>query len=122
MDSKNYNETVIDVSEEDSKGKEEKAPSFQELSDSFDKQLEVAFKFASTLSKNSLLRVFKKSLAWPLKHDEIPLFQKDETLPYEISTHVQQIKTNMTLEQIRQMHLEEAEKVKRAHTEEVKNG
>ncbi|HEY9885658.1 MAG TPA: hypothetical protein V6C96_00210 [Vampirovibrionales bacterium] len=101
---------------------ENKAPSFEELGLAFDNQLAFAFKIIDSLSKNAMARVLKKQLAWPLKDDTITLVHRDETLPYETAVNIQQLKTNMMLEQIRLAHEEEANKLKESKKGEVNNG
>lgn len=121
--SEETSENVLPTPKEETQGsgtEGKDAPSFEELSVVFDAQFDMLTKkngLLDSLSKNSLVRVIKKILAYPLRDDEIPLQRKDETLPFEIGVNVQQVKMQMVIADIVKQHKEEAEKLKKKHEE-----
>ena len=93
----------------------------ERLAEAFDEQLDFACNIIDNLSLNALQRLFKRHLAYPIKHDEarFKVTKKDEKFPNEILSGVMAIKTDLikskVLDDIKKWHESEAKRVKESH-------
>lgn len=90
---------------EASEGQDEGLPSIEEMEQAFKLQADILSKVIDTMSQKELRRVFKKLVYHPIETDHIKLSgKKEEKAAYELAQNVQQIKYNIFIQSLAQMH------------------